>query len=55
MATTSTQIGQIIEIYNSRKTIIDLLEAQKYDVSHTKILVLMRWTLYWRPSKWICF
>ena len=36
MATTSTQIGQIIEIYNSRRTIIDLLEAQKYDVSQYK-------------------
>lgn len=36
MATTSTQIGQIIEIFNSRKTIIDLLEAQKYDVSQYK-------------------
>ena len=34
--TTSTQSGQIIEIYNSRKTIIDLLEAQKYDVSQYK-------------------
>ena len=33
---TSTQSGQIIEIYNSRKTIIDLLEAQKYDVSQYK-------------------
>jgi DNA-directed RNA polymerase subunit H (RpoH/RPB5) len=33
---TSTQIGQIIEIYNSRRTIIDLLEAQKYDVSQYK-------------------
>ena len=31
-----TQSGQIIEIYNSRKTIIDLLEAQKYDVSQYK-------------------
>jgi len=30
------QSGQIIEIYNSRKTIIDLLEAQKYDVSQYK-------------------
>ena len=29
----NTQSGQIIEIYNSRKHIIDLLEAQKYDVS----------------------
>ena len=29
----NTQSGQIIETYNSRKTIIDLLEAQKYDVS----------------------
>lgn len=27
---------QIIEIYNSRKTIIDLLEAQNYDVSQYK-------------------
>jgi DNA-directed RNA polymerase subunit H (RpoH/RPB5) len=35
MATT-TQSGQIIEIHNSRKTIIDLLEAQKYDVSQYK-------------------
>lgn len=34
--TNSTQIGQIIELYNSRKTIIDLLEAQKYDVSQYK-------------------
>lgn len=34
--TTSTQSGQIIEIYNSRKTIIDLLEAQKYEVSQYK-------------------
>ena len=33
---TSMQSGQIIEIYNSRKTIIDLLEAQKYDVSQYK-------------------
>ena len=33
---TSTQSGQIIEIYNSRKMIIDLLEAQKYDVSQYK-------------------
>ena len=33
---TNTQSGQIIEIYNSRKTIIDLLEAQKYDVSQYK-------------------
>jgi DNA-directed RNA polymerase subunit H (RpoH/RPB5) len=33
---TSMQTGQIIEIYNSRKTIIDLLEAQKYDVSQYK-------------------
>jgi DNA-directed RNA polymerase subunit H (RpoH/RPB5) len=31
--TTGMQSGQIIEIFNSRKTIIDLLEAQKYDVS----------------------
>jgi DNA-directed RNA polymerase subunit H (RpoH/RPB5) len=31
-----TQSGQIIETYNSRKTIIDLLEAQKYDVSQYK-------------------
>jgi len=35
-ATTSMQSGQMIEIYNSRKTIIDLLEAQKYDVSQYK-------------------
>jgi DNA-directed RNA polymerase subunit H (RpoH/RPB5) len=34
--TTSMQSGQIIEIYNSRKTIIELLEAQKYDVSQYK-------------------
>ena len=34
--TTTMQSGQIIEIYNSRKTIIDLLEAQKYDVSQYK-------------------
>ena len=34
--TTSMQSGQIIEIYNSRKTVIDLLEAQKYDVSQYK-------------------
>ena len=33
MANTSMQI---IEIYNSRKTIIDLLEAQNYDVSQYK-------------------
>jgi len=33
---TSTQSGQIIEIFNSRKTIIDLLESQKYDVSQYK-------------------
>jgi DNA-directed RNA polymerase subunit H (RpoH/RPB5) len=32
----NTQSGQIIETYNSRKTIIDLLEAQKYDVSQYK-------------------
>jgi DNA-directed RNA polymerase subunit H (RpoH/RPB5) len=32
----NTQSGQIIEIYNSRKTIIDLLEAQKYDISQYK-------------------
>ena len=32
----NTQSGQIIEIYNSRKHIIDLLEAQKYDVSQYK-------------------
>ena len=31
-----TQSGQIIETYNSRKTIIELLEAQKYDVSQYK-------------------
>jgi DNA-directed RNA polymerase subunit H (RpoH/RPB5) len=35
-ATTSMQSGQMIEIYNSRRTIIDLLEAQKYDVSQYK-------------------
>lgn len=34
--TTGMQSGQIIEIYNSRKIIIDLLEAQKYDVSQYK-------------------
>jgi DNA-directed RNA polymerase subunit H (RpoH/RPB5) len=34
--TTSMQSGQIIEIYNSRKIIIDLLERQKYDVSQYK-------------------
>jgi DNA-directed RNA polymerase subunit H (RpoH/RPB5) len=34
--TTGMQSGQIIEIFNSRKTIIDLLEAQKYDVSQYK-------------------
>ena len=34
--TTSMQSGQIIGIYNSRKTVIDLLEAQKYDVSQYK-------------------
>ena len=33
---TNMQSGQIIEIYNSRKTIIDLLEAQKFDVSQYK-------------------
>jgi DNA-directed RNA polymerase subunit H (RpoH/RPB5)/predicted transposase YbfD/YdcC len=32
----NTQSGQIIETFNSRKTIIDLLEAQKYDVSQYK-------------------
>jgi DNA-directed RNA polymerase subunit H (RpoH/RPB5) len=32
----STQSGQMIELYNSRKTIIDFLEAQKYDVSQYK-------------------
>ena len=32
----NTQSGQIIETYNSRKTILDLLEAQKYDVSQYK-------------------
>ena len=32
----NTQSGQIIETYNSRKTMIDLLEAQKYDVSQYK-------------------
>lgn len=31
-----TQSGQIIETYNSRKTIIDLLDAQKYDVTQYK-------------------
>ena len=34
--TTGMQSGQIIEIFNSRKTIVDLLEAQKYDVSQYK-------------------
>ena len=34
--TTSMQSGQIIEIYNSRKIIIDLLERQKYDISQYK-------------------
>jgi DNA-directed RNA polymerase subunit H (RpoH/RPB5) len=34
--TTSMQTSDIIELYNSRKTIIDLLEAQKYDVSQYK-------------------
>ena len=34
--TTHTQSDQIIEIHNSRKTIIDLLEAQQFDVSHYK-------------------
>jgi DNA-directed RNA polymerase subunit H (RpoH/RPB5) len=34
--TTSMQTSQIIELYNSRKTIIDLLESQKYDVSQYK-------------------
>lgn len=34
--TTGMQSGQIIEIFNSRKTIIDLLETQKYDVSQYK-------------------
>jgi DNA-directed RNA polymerase subunit H (RpoH/RPB5) len=32
----NTQSSQIIEIHNSRKTLIDLLEAQKYDVSQYK-------------------
>ena len=32
----TTQSSQIIEIYNSRQTIIDLLQAQKYDVSQYK-------------------
>jgi DNA-directed RNA polymerase subunit H (RpoH/RPB5) len=32
----NTQSGQIIETYNSRKMIIELLEAQKYDVSQYK-------------------
>ena len=32
----NTQSGQIIDIYNSRKHIIDLLEAQKFDVSQYK-------------------
>ena len=32
----STQSGQIIELHTSRKNIIDLLEAQKYDVSQYK-------------------
>ena len=32
----TTQSSQIIEIYNSRQTIIDLLKAQKYDVSQYK-------------------
>lgn len=34
--TTITQSGQIIEKFTSRKIIIDLLEAQKYDVSQYK-------------------
>lgn len=34
--TTSTQSGQVIEKFTSRKIIIDLLEAQKYDVSQYK-------------------
>jgi DNA-directed RNA polymerase subunit H (RpoH/RPB5) len=34
--TTSMQTEQIREIYNSRKTIIELLEAQKYDVTQYK-------------------
>jgi len=33
---TSMQTSQIIELYNSRKIIIDLLESQKYDVSQYK-------------------
>jgi len=33
---TTLQSSQIIEIYNSRKTIIDLLELQKYDVTQYK-------------------
>ena len=32
----TTQSGQIIELFNSRKTMIDLLDAQKYDVSQYK-------------------
>jgi DNA-directed RNA polymerase subunit H (RpoH/RPB5) len=32
----NTQSTQIIELYNSRKNIIDLLEAQKFDVSQYK-------------------
>jgi DNA-directed RNA polymerase subunit H (RpoH/RPB5) len=34
--TNVTQSGQLIEIFNSRKIIIELLEAQKYDVSQYK-------------------
>ena len=34
--TTSTQSGQVIEKFTSRKIIIDLLEEQKYDVSQYK-------------------
>ena len=32
----NSQSGQIVEIFNSRKNLIDLLEAQKYDVSQYK-------------------
>lgn len=35
-STANTQSGQIIELHTSRKNIIDLLEAQKYDVSQYK-------------------
>ena len=34
--TNVTQSGQLVEIFNSRKIIIELLEAQKYDVSQYK-------------------